>query len=103
VPLLGDCGIGKLTRFPLTADFPVRVAGEVAEVDLRPYPFFTAAGNWRIGRRRSLNMPCWWVVAIPCPGILDKADVHIGAGNRAAGVAVTFSSAGRRAGRGTAG
>ena len=23
----GDCGIGKLTRFPLTADFPVRVAG----------------------------------------------------------------------------
>ncbi len=35
----GDCGIGRLTRFPLTADFPVRVAGEVAEVDSRPYPF----------------------------------------------------------------
>ncbi len=35
----GDCGIGRLTRFPLTSDFPVRVAGEVAEVDLRPYPF----------------------------------------------------------------
>ena len=37
--IAGDCGIGKLTRFPLTADFPVRVAGEVAEVDLRLYPF----------------------------------------------------------------
>ena len=35
----GDCGIGKLTRFPLSADFPVRVAGEVADVDVRPYPF----------------------------------------------------------------
>ncbi len=35
----GDCGIGKLTRFPLTAEFPVRVAGEVAEVDWRSYPF----------------------------------------------------------------
>jgi 3-oxoacyl-[acyl-carrier-protein] synthase II len=35
----GDSGIGKLTRFPLTADFPVRVAGQVAEVDWRSYPF----------------------------------------------------------------
>ncbi len=35
----GDCGIGSLTRFPLSAAFPVRVAGEVAEVDVRPYPF----------------------------------------------------------------
>ncbi len=35
----GDCGIGKLTRFSFTGDFPVRVAGEVAEVDVRSYPF----------------------------------------------------------------
>jgi 3-oxoacyl-[acyl-carrier-protein] synthase II len=35
----GDCGIGKLTRFPLSENFPVRVAGEVAEIDTRPYPF----------------------------------------------------------------
>ncbi|MGV8058162.1 MAG: beta-ketoacyl-[acyl-carrier-protein] synthase family protein [Smithellaceae bacterium] len=35
----GECGIGNLTRFPMDADFPVRVAGEVAEVDVRPYPF----------------------------------------------------------------
>ncbi len=37
--LLGESGIGCLTRFPLTADFPVRVAGQVADVDIRPYPF----------------------------------------------------------------
>ncbi len=35
----GESGIRNLTRFPLTKDFPVRVAGEVAEIDSRPYPF----------------------------------------------------------------
>jgi 3-oxoacyl-[acyl-carrier-protein] synthase II len=35
----GESGIGYLTRFPLTADFPVRIAGQVADVDIRPYPF----------------------------------------------------------------
>jgi 3-oxoacyl-[acyl-carrier-protein] synthase II len=35
----GECGIANLTRFPLGTDFPVRVAGEVAAVDVRPYPF----------------------------------------------------------------
>lgn len=35
----GDCGIAKLTRFPLSADFPVRVAGEVAEINVQSYPF----------------------------------------------------------------
>jgi len=37
--IAGESGIAQLTRFPLTADFPVRVAGEVGEVDWRPYPF----------------------------------------------------------------
>lgn len=32
-------GIVPLTRFNLTDDFPVRVAGQVAELDARPYPF----------------------------------------------------------------
>ena len=35
----GECGIGNLTRFPIGENFPVRVAGEVAEIDSRPYPF----------------------------------------------------------------
>ena len=35
----GESGITSLTRFPLDADFPVRVAGEVSEIDVAPYPF----------------------------------------------------------------
>ena len=35
----GDCGIGPLTRFPLTRDFPVRLAGQVDAIDAKPYPF----------------------------------------------------------------
>jgi 3-oxoacyl-[acyl-carrier-protein] synthase II len=35
----GESGIGPLTRFPLSPDFPVRVAGEVAPIDPGPYPF----------------------------------------------------------------
>ena len=35
----GESGIAPLTRFPFSADFPVRIAGEVPEIDVRPYPF----------------------------------------------------------------
>ncbi len=35
----GESGIGPLTRFDLAQDFPVRVAGQVDEVDVKPYPF----------------------------------------------------------------
>ncbi len=37
----GESGIGKLTRFPISEDFPVRIAGEVAEIDVTPYPFLS--------------------------------------------------------------
>ena len=32
----GHSGIGPLTRFPLRENFPVQVAGEVADVDVTP-------------------------------------------------------------------
>ena len=35
----GESGIAKLTRFPVVPGFPVKVAGEVADIDVRPYPF----------------------------------------------------------------
>ena len=35
----GESGVGALTRFPLREGFPVRIAGQVAEVDSAPYPF----------------------------------------------------------------
>jgi 3-oxoacyl-[acyl-carrier-protein] synthase II len=37
----GESGIGRLTRFPISPGFPVRVAGEVAEIDAAPYPFLS--------------------------------------------------------------
>ena len=35
----GESGVGPLTRFPMDDQFPVRVAGQVAEIDVDPFPF----------------------------------------------------------------
>jgi 3-oxoacyl-[acyl-carrier-protein] synthase II len=35
----GESGISRLTRFPLRDGFPVQIAGQVAEIDVAPYPF----------------------------------------------------------------
>jgi len=35
----GESGVSWLTRFPLREGFPVRIAGQVAEIDIGPYPF----------------------------------------------------------------
>ena len=40
--LRGESGVGKLTRFALTDNFPVNIAGEVAEIDTTDYPFLSA-------------------------------------------------------------
>lgn len=37
----GQSGIGALTRFALTEDFPVRIAGQVPDIDVGPYPFLS--------------------------------------------------------------
>ncbi len=45
----GESGVGPLTRFPLREGFPVRIAGEVPEIDPAPYPFLSprALAQWR--------------------------------------------------------
>jgi len=35
----GESGISDLTRFPLREGFPVRIAGQVTDIDVAPYPF----------------------------------------------------------------
>ncbi len=82
----GDCGIGKLTRFPLTADFPVRVAGEVAEVGLRPYPFLQPRemAHW--------TSPIFKYALLVVHRALEKSGIVISA-DIAPRVAVTFSTA----------
>ena len=37
--LEGQSGIGPLTRFRIAKDFPVRIAGQVADIDHLPYPY----------------------------------------------------------------
>lgn len=40
--LAGESGIATLSRFPLADDFPVRIAGQVPDIDDEDYPFLTA-------------------------------------------------------------
>jgi 3-oxoacyl-[acyl-carrier-protein] synthase II len=82
----GGCGIGKLSRFPLTADFPVRVAGEVAEVDQRPYPFLQPReiGYW--------TSPIFKYALLVVHRALEKSGISI-TPQIAPRVAVTFSTA----------
>lgn len=37
----GESGIGPLTRFPRSEDFPVAIAGQVPDWDAGPYPFLS--------------------------------------------------------------
>jgi 3-oxoacyl-[acyl-carrier-protein] synthase II len=82
----GDSGIGKLTRFPLTADFPVRVAGQVADIDSRPYPFLQPRemAHW--------TSPIFKYALLVVHRALEKSGIVISA-DIAPRVAVTFSTA----------
>src|SRR5208283_689038 len=82
----GNCGIGKLTRFPLDAGFPVRVAGEVADIDLRPYPFLQPRdlAHW--------TSPIFKYGMLVVHRALEKSGIVI-TPEIAPRVAVTFSSA----------
>ena len=82
----GESGVGRLTRFPLTDDFPVRIAGEVAEIDTAPYPFLSP---------RSLALwpsPLFKYALLVAHRALAASGVVIGP-ELAPRVAVTFSSA----------
>ena len=39
--ILGESGISTLTRFPVADDFPVKIAGEVDDIDTGDYPFLS--------------------------------------------------------------
>lgn len=82
----GDCGIGNLTRFPMDANFPVRVAGEVAEIDTRPYPFLQPRemAHW--------TSPIFKYALLVVHRALEKSGIVI-TKELAPRVAITFSSA----------
>ena len=82
----GESGVGRLTRFPLTDDFPVRIAGQVAEIDAAPYPFLSprSLAHW--------TSPLFKYALLVVHRALAASGVEIGP-ELAPRVAVTFSSA----------
>lgn len=82
----GKSGIGRLTRFPLSENFPVRVAGEVAEIDPGPYPFLQPRemAHW--------TSPIFKYALLVVHRALQNSGIEI-TRDIAPRVAVTFSSA----------
>ncbi len=82
----GESGVGPLTRFPLTPDFPVGIAGEVAAFDESEYPFLKprAMAHW--------TSPIFKHAMLVVHRALRKIGLEI-APELAPRVAVTFSSA----------
>ncbi len=82
----GESGLGALTRFELTPEFPVRIAGEVAPIDTGPYPFLSP-------RKLALwPSPLFKYALLVVHRALLKSGIEI-TPSLAPRVAVTFSSA----------
>ncbi len=82
----GHSGIGPLTRFKLTADFPVRVAGQVDPIDHLPYPFLKPREQAR------WPSPIFKYALVTVQRALEKTGLKIDA-ELAPRVAITYSSA----------
>jgi 3-oxoacyl-[acyl-carrier-protein] synthase II len=84
--LNGDSGIGPLTRFPLTETFPVRIAGQVPEIEGLAYPFLTPRelANW--------TSPVFKYALLTVQRALEKSGIEI-TKDLAPRVGITYSSA----------
>ena len=82
----GESGIAKLTRFPISPGFPVHVAGEVAGIDVRPYPFLQPRemAHW--------TSPIFKYALLVVHRALERSGLAI-TKDIAPRVAITFSSA----------
>jgi 3-oxoacyl-[acyl-carrier-protein] synthase II len=83
---LGESGIGALTRFPLAEGFPVRIAGQVPDIDGLPYPFL-----------KPREQACWFsplfkYAMLTAQRALERTGIEIDA-DIAPRVGVTYSSA----------
>ncbi len=82
----GESGIGYLTRFPVGERFPVTIAGQVADIDVSPYPFLSPRNlaHW--------TSPIFKYAMLVVHRSLLKSGIEITA-DLSPRVAVTFSSA----------
>lgn len=82
----GESGIGPLTRFKTDEQFPVRIAGQVEDVDLSPYPFLSP-------RKMALwPSPIFKYAMLVVHRALAKSGIEI-TPQLSPRVAITFSSA----------
>jgi 3-oxoacyl-[acyl-carrier-protein] synthase II len=84
--LAGQSGIGPLTRFPLRDDFPVRIAGQMPDIDHEPFPFLTAR------HRAAWHSPVFKYGMLSVARALARSGINIDS-SLAPRVAVTYSSA----------
>jgi 3-oxoacyl-[acyl-carrier-protein] synthase II len=82
----GESGVGPLTRFALSPEFPVRVAGEAPAIDHLAYPFLSAREQAR------WVSPVFKYALLTVQRALDKSNLII-TPQLAPRVAVTYSSA----------
>ncbi len=82
----GQSGIGPLTRFPLDDDFPVRLAGQLADIDDLPFPFLAAR------QQATWFSPIFKYGMLAVARALSASGIEISP-SLAPRVAVTFSSA----------
>ncbi len=84
--LAGESGIGPLTRFPLDADFPVRIAGQIPDLAEQTYPFLSPR------HRAAWHSPVFAWGLLTATRALERSGISINA-SLAPRVAVTYSSA----------
>ncbi|MCP4682470.1 MAG: beta-ketoacyl-[acyl-carrier-protein] synthase family protein [Desulfobacterales bacterium] len=82
----GESGVGRLTRFPVTGDFPVRIAGQVEGIDSLPYPFLKPR------ELASWTSPVFKYALLTVQRALEKTGMEI-TPDIASRVAITYSSA----------
>jgi 3-oxoacyl-[acyl-carrier-protein] synthase II len=84
--LRAESGIGQLTRFPLRQGFPVRIAGQVAEINGDAYPFLSprAMAQW--------TSPLFKHALLVVHRALQKSGIEITA-DLSPRVGITFGSA----------
>ena len=84
--LAGKSGVGPLTRFSLSDDFPVRIAGQVASIDDADYPFLSAR------HQAAWSSPVFKYSMLTVARALARSRIEI-LPEIASRVAVTYSSA----------
>jgi len=84
--LEGESGIRRLSRFPVSRDFPVQIAGQVEDIDHLPYAFLKPR------ERASWRSPVFRYAMLTVQRALENSGVEIPP-EIAPRVAVTYSSA----------